>query len=98
MLSAGDFVRQACGSWGDLRQGAEPLTYIEHLFDCVSMIASYTIENGEVTYSTKLVLAIVWYMNKPVLCELNLCNVNPVWYEPVSFKFSYGHSLSRKNV
>ena len=53
MYFAGDFVRQACGSWGDLRQGAEPLTYIEHLFDCVSMVAAYTIESGQVTYSTK---------------------------------------------
>ena len=52
-ILVGDFVRQACGSLGDLSDGAEPLTYIEHLFDCVSMIAAYTISSGNVTYSTK---------------------------------------------
>ena len=51
-LISGYFVRQTCGSFGDL-EGRVHLTWIEHLFDCIGMVASYSLHEGQAVYSAK---------------------------------------------
>lgn len=51
----GYFVRQACGAFGDqTKPQTQPPSKIDHLFDCLGMVATFSLDKGVVQFSNKM--------------------------------------------